>query len=178
MLLEMRGQPQASPSAAQNGCCGRPQSPHRGHVAPISRLISEFSQARIPLCYGAIPSFERRSTSGLGERTFDAISGWRGPDSPPWPASMDSVLRFYAALWGAYGLLALRCARNIDKQDGQVPWLAAMFFAGGVGRAMSCFPVGAPHPFLLALMAIELTLPVALAGLWLAQRRAPSQSHS
>jgi hypothetical protein len=58
------------------------------------------------------------ATAGLGERIFDLVSGWRGPDSPPWPASMDNELRFYAALWGAYGLLVLRCARNIDKQAG------------------------------------------------------------
>jgi hypothetical protein len=43
------------------------------------------------------------ATAAAGERVFDALSGWRGPDSPPWPPTMDNELRFYAALWGAYG---------------------------------------------------------------------------
>jgi hypothetical protein len=52
-----------------------------------------------------------------------------------------------------------------------VPWLAATFFAGGVGRALSWVSVGPPHPFFLALMATELTLPLVLVVLWLAVRR-------
>jgi hypothetical protein len=51
------------------------------------------------------------ATAAAGERVFDALSGWRGPDSPPWPPTMDNELRFYAALWGAYGVVLLRLGR-------------------------------------------------------------------
>ena len=37
-------------------------------------------------------------TAALGERVFDALSGGRGPDSPPWPPTMDNEPRFYATL--------------------------------------------------------------------------------
>ena len=39
----------------------------------------------------------RRDRRG-GERVFDALSGWRGPASPPWPPTMDNEPRFYATL--------------------------------------------------------------------------------
>jgi hypothetical protein len=110
-------------------------------------------------------------TARLGEEAFDALTGWRGPPSPPWPPTMDNELRFYAALWGAYGLLLLVVARDLGARLSWVPWLAAVFFAGGVGRALSWASVGPPHPFFLALMATELTLPLVLIGLWLAVRR-------
>jgi len=28
------------------------------------------------------------ATAAAAERVFDALSGWRGPDSPPWPPTM------------------------------------------------------------------------------------------
>ena len=37
-------------------------------------------------------------TAAVGERVFDALSGGRGPDSPPWPPTMDNEPRFYATL--------------------------------------------------------------------------------
>ena len=47
-----------------------------------------------------------------------------------------------------------------------MPGLAAVFFVGGAGRAFSCLAVGAPHPFFLLLMTIELALPPLLVLLW------------
>lgn len=111
-------------------------------------------------------------TAALAERMFDTLSGWRGPDSPPWPPTMDNELRFYAALWGAFGLLLLDTARDLAARGGRVPWLAATFFAGGVGRALSWLAVGAPHPAFLTLMAIELGLPPVLALIWIRTRGA------
>jgi hypothetical protein len=69
-------------------------------------------------------------TAAVGERVFDALSGWRGPDSPPWPPTMDNELRFYAALWGAYGVVLLLAALDYTGWAGRVPWLAAVFFDG------------------------------------------------
>jgi hypothetical protein len=106
------------------------------------------------------------ATAAAAERAFDALSGWRGPASPPWPPTMDNELRFYAALWGAYGVMLLLAARDYAGWAVRVPWLAAVFFVGGAGRAFSWLGVGAPHPFFLLLMTIELALPPVLVLLW------------
>ena len=111
------------------------------------------------------------ATADSGEQVFDALTGWRGPASPPWPATMDNELRFYAALWGAYGLLLLRAAREPRLAAAWTPWLAAAFFAGGVGRVLSWIGVGPPHPFFLTLMASELAVPPVLVGIWWAAGR-------
>ncbi|THD59068.1 DUF4345 domain-containing protein [Phenylobacterium sp.] len=106
------------------------------------------------------------ATAGVGERAFEMLSGWKGLPSPSWPPSTDSELRFYSALWGGYGVMLLCAARNLSRWDGRVPGLAAIFFIGGVGRALSWVMVGAPHPFFLVLMAIELILPPVIIVLW------------
>lgn len=83
---------------------------------------------------------------------------------------MDSELRFYATLWGAYGVVLLRAARGLPRTLPQAPWLAAVFFSGGVGRLISLLTVGAPHPVFTLLMTIELTLPILMILLWLGAR--------
>jgi hypothetical protein len=102
------------------------------------------------------------ATAATAERAFDALTGWRGPPSPPWPPTMDSELRFYAPFWGVYGIILVAVARDMRRRGHLVPWLAAVFFAGGVGRAISWFSVGPPHPFFLTLMAVELLTPPVL----------------
>jgi Domain of unknown function (DUF4345) len=79
---------------------------------------------------------------------------------------MDSELRFYAVLWGAYGIVTIRTARGLPQGLNRVPWLALVFLLGGIGRALSLFSVGTPHPFFTTLMVIEIALPIALVGLW------------
>ena len=79
---------------------------------------------------------------------------------------MDSELRFYAALWGAYGVMLALAAWDYAGWAVRVPWLAAVFFVGGLGRAFSWLVVGVPHPFFLLLMTTELALPPLLALLW------------
>jgi len=80
---------------------------------------------------------------------------------------MDSELRFYAALWGAYGLVVTRTAMNLPGRFKEVPWLAAVFFAGGVGRLLSRLSLGPPHPFFTLLLVIEVSLPVIIMALWM-----------
>jgi hypothetical protein len=111
------------------------------------------------------------ATATMGERVFGALAGGGGPAGERWPATMDSELRFYAALWGAYGILVLRAAWKLPQALGQVPWLLGVFFAGGVGRLLSRLSIGAPHPFFTALMVVELVLPVVMVGLWLGAGR-------
>jgi hypothetical protein len=111
------------------------------------------------------------ATARMGEGAFAMLTGWRGPVGEDWPATMDSELRFYAALWGAYGILLVMAGANITAHLDLIPWLAAVFFAGGVGRAISLVAVGPPHPFFTALMAVELLLPPIIGLLWWGARR-------
>lgn len=107
-------------------------------------------------------------TARFGEQTFELLVGWHGARTPEWPPAMDSELRFYAALWLAYGVLTLRAA--IQSRLDNTPWLASIFFLGGIGRVASWLTVGTPHPFFLCLMAAELVLPPAMILAWLSLR--------
>jgi hypothetical protein len=111
------------------------------------------------------------ATARMGEQVFDLARGRPESAAETWAPSMDNELRFYAALWGAYGVLLLQTARDLEARWSWVPWLSAAFFAGGIGRAISWASVGAPHPFFLGLMSLELGFPVLFMALWLAEGR-------
>lgn len=115
------------------------------------------------------------ATAAFGEQTFEALTDWRGPRTPEWPATMDSELRFYAALWLAYGVLALRAV--VQCRLDNTPWFACVFLLGGIGRLTSWLTVGAPHPFFLFLMAVELFLPAAMISIWLNLRAGSGHHH-
>jgi hypothetical protein len=112
-------------------------------------------------------------TAASSEAVFDALTGASHPKTGPWPPTMDNELRFYAPFWGAYGLVLLHIARTLPATLAWVPPTAALFFAGGVGRVISWYAVGAPHPFFVLLMVIELVLPVVFLALWRVARPAP-----
>jgi hypothetical protein len=133
-------------------------------------LLATLGVAAIAICLSIFflgPDF----TSWRAELLFDALTGGDHPLSLSWPPTMDSELRFYAPFWGSYGVLLISTARHLPQRADWVPWLALVFFAGGVGRAISYEAVGAPHPFFVLLMAIELGLPPVLALLWWRVRR-------
>jgi len=110
-------------------------------------------------------------TAGFSEALLDRVSGSTHPSTGPWPPTTDSELRFYAPFWGAYGLVLLAVARDLPAKLRFVPPLAALFFIGGLGRAISYVAAGPPHPFFTLLMAIELILPVVFLALWRGARR-------
>ena len=83
------------------------------------------------------------------ESSFNALTGTTG-FSPAWPPTMDSELRFYAALFVAFGLLCLRAARNPQQHGADVPWLMLVFLAGGVGRGAGGVGVGESFAAIIA----------------------------
>ncbi len=141
-------------------------------LAPLRILLALLGAAAIAIA-ASILFLGAEATAWTAERTFSALTGWPGPLSSHWPPTMDSELRFYAALWGAYGVLLLMTARDMRRLGHLVPWLAAVFFVGGLGRLLSRLSEGPPHPFFTLLMGIELALPPILVLLWLGARRRP-----
>jgi TRAP-type C4-dicarboxylate transport system permease small subunit len=99
------------------------------------------------------------------ENVYAALGGPNG-QGEHWAATMDSELRFYAALFGAYGLIVLRVAARLPAEGTNVVWLAAVLFVGGIGRAISRWATGVPSPIFMVLMAIELMLPLIFVLLW------------
>lgn len=105
-------------------------------------------------------------TLAFGEALYGAILGSQ-QESVVMSASVDSELRFYSALFLAFGAFALRAAYDFERHGHDIVWLAAIFFVGGVGRAWSLIVAGPPHPFYIALMVTELLVPPVLGILWL-----------
>ena len=85
-----------------------------------------------------------------------------GADANLVSPNADNELRFYAVLWIAYGIIAIRAARALPQSLAVARLLLALFFAGGAGRALSMTTAGAPHPLFVLLMWIELLASPAL----------------
>jgi hypothetical protein len=92
-----------------------------------------------------------------------------GPANP----SVESELRFYAAFYAAYGLVALRTAPRADRDTATVRALAGALFLAGLGRAGGWLAVGRPHRLQLALLVMELAAPPSVVA-W--QARLAGQS--
>lgn len=67
--------------------------------------------------------------------------------------------RFFAGLFLCYGIALLWCARDVQRKRVYVNLLAAAFFVGGIGRLLAVVLDGAPHPFYVAMLVLELALP-------------------
>ncbi|WP_405190421.1 DUF4345 domain-containing protein [Streptomyces anulatus] len=74
-------------------------------------------------------------------------------------ATLDSLGRFFGAIFVGYGLVWLWAARQDPVPARVVRWLAAVFLLGGIGRILSLAVHGWPHPFQVALALIELAFP-------------------
>jgi hypothetical protein len=75
--------------------------------------------------------------------------------------------RFFAGLLLCSGIALLWCARDVQHKRVYVNLLAAVFFVGGIGRLIAVAVDGTPHPFYLAMLALELGLPpvmIVVAG--------------
>ena len=67
--------------------------------------------------------------------------------------------RFFAGLLLCFGIALLWCARDVQHKRVHINLLAAVFFVGGIGRLLAVLLDGAPHPFYVAMLAVELALP-------------------
>ena len=78
----------------------------------------------------------------------------------------------------AYGVALLWCARDVQRKRVYVNLLATVFFVGGIGRLLAVVLVGAPHPFYVAMLVLELVLPVlmVLAAARVESRPSPAQA--
>ena len=75
--------------------------------------------------------------------------------------------RFFAGLFLCSGVALLWCAVDVQHKRVYVNLLAAAFFVGGLGRLLAVLLDGAPHPFYVAMLVVELALPplmVIVAG--------------
>jgi hypothetical protein len=84
------------------------------------------------------------------------------PGSVPVNATMDSEDRFYATLFGAYGLALLWCVKDVERKSTVVYFLALTFLAGGIARLISIAAVGLPNTFFIAMTALELLIPFGM----------------
>lgn len=82
--------------------------------------------------------------------------------------SVESELRFYAAFYVAYGIVALRVAPRADRDILAVRALAGALFLAGLARACGWLAVGKPHGLQRGLLAIELAAPPLIIA-WQAQ---------
>ena len=101
------------------------------------------------------------TTAGL----HTVVAGARSvPGRPRAGAEVESELRFYAAFYVAYGLVALRTAPRADRDVNAVRGLAGALLLAGLARAGGWLAAGRPHPGQRALLAIELAVPPLLLG--------------
>lgn len=73
--------------------------------------------------------------------------------------SVESELRFYAAFYVAYGVVALHVAPRADRDTAAVRALAGALFMAGLARAGGWLAVGRPHGLQRGLLVVELAAP-------------------
>lgn len=84
------------------------------------------------------------------------ITGMTNPNA-------DGEIRTLSPFLIAYGVLVFLEAKHLRTHLYYVPHLLAIFFFSGIGRALSYFMTGAPHPvFINILLSLELGAPIVL----------------
>ncbi len=87
---------------------------------------------------------------------------------PPWPADLDSHLRFLSGVFLAVGIAFLSCVPEIETKTARFRLLSAFVFAGGLARLLSLFLVGAPSAGHVGGLVMELGVVPCLV-LWQAR---------
>ncbi|MVU76513.1 DUF4345 domain-containing protein [Nocardia sp. ET3-3] len=75
-------------------------------------------------------------------------------------ATLDGDVRFSMVLFLAYGVLCVWAASDLDRHAGLIHLLMLVFFAGGLVRLLTVAYVGWPHPFYIAMIVVELAVPL------------------
>jgi hypothetical protein len=96
----------------------------------------------------------------LGPRLFGV--------EPPWPADLDSHLRFLSGVFLAVGIGFWSCVPSIETKTRRFRLLAALVFCGGLARLLSLMIAGAPSAAHLAGLGMELVA-VPLLVFWQAK---------
>lgn len=73
--------------------------------------------------------------------------------------TMEGEDRFFAGLLLCCGVALLWCARDVQHQRVYIDVLASAFFVGGIGWLLAIVLDSPPHPFYVAMLALELALP-------------------
>ncbi|MET9498830.1 DUF4345 domain-containing protein [Streptomyces sp. NPDC006552] len=89
--------------------------------------------------------------------------------------TVDSLGRFFGAIFTGYGVAWLLVARQSPISPVMVRWLAGVFLLGALGRLLSLAELGRPHSFQLVLGGIELVLSPLLFWLADAEQKALPQ---
>jgi hypothetical protein len=107
----------------------------------------------------------------------DVLLGARIPADVIADPTLDSQNRFYGTSFTIYGTLLWLCASDLAKYAPVLRRLLAVFFAGGLARLVSMAVRGAPTSLVLALMAMELVVPLVTLG-WLSRATAAATEPS
>ncbi len=78
----------------------------------------------------------------------------------PVNATIDSDMRFYAVVFGAYGMAVAWCARDVEQKGPAINSLGAVFFAGGLARLLAWVVSGEPNWFYVLMTPVELLIPI------------------
>lgn len=80
-------------------------------------------------------------------------------------ATLDGDIRMVMVLFLAYGLLCVWAARDLDRYAGLIHLLMLMFFVGGLVRLLTVAYVGWPHWFYIAMIVVEIVVPLIYSPL-------------
>ena len=91
------------------------------------------------------------------------IDGMAGHSSGT--TNVDSELRFFAVLWVAYGVIALRAASHADGESTTVRALMLVLFCTGLARVVAWIDEGRPDSLYVVLLGLELGVPLLALAL-------------
>jgi len=77
-------------------------------------------------------------------------------------ATVDNELRFFSVFWVAYGGLCYWVGKNLSERNYFVPFIALVFFLGGIGRLISTISIGVPADILIPAMILEFVIPIII----------------
>ena len=103
---------------------------------------------------------------GLVMVVMGALTVLLGADSVPREGvvtpDVDSEMRFYAVWYAAMGVALLRAAPRVETESVVIRLVGGGFFVAGCARILSWIAVGRPHSSQVALLVIELILPLVV----------------